>query len=190
MLPQTRIEISTTDPAFTSEIIRRSGVNIGFCWHCKACSGGCPFSEAMDYYPNQIIRLVQLGMENTVLTSSAIWICVGCHTCSVECPQAIDMAAVMDALRQKAIRKGADIAEPHTLEFHKEVVNSIYRYGRTHKLEIMMRYNLSRKDLFADLNVGLRMLQKRKLDLLPSKVRRVPDIRKLFKNGKAAPHAG
>lgn len=184
------IEMTEVEPAFTTEINRRSGVNVDLCWQCKTCSGGCPFAEAMDYHPNQIIRLVQLGVKNAALTSSSIWICVGCHTCSTACPQAIDMAAVMDALRQTAIREGVAIAEPHIHDFHKEVVSSIHRYGRTHKLEIMLRYNLARRDPFADFNLGLRMLQKRKLDLLPSKVRRMPDIRKLFKKKKAASHAG
>lgn len=189
-LSQDRIEISMTDPAFGSEIARSSGINIGYCWQCKSCAGGCPFAEFMDYHPNQLIRLVQLGMKKTVLASSTIWICVGCNTCSAQCPQAIDMNTVMDALRQAAIKEGAVIAEPDIFKFHKEVVGSIYRYGRIHKLELMMRYNLSRRNLFGDFKVGLRMLKKRKLAFLPSKVRRMPDIRKLFKYAKAAPNAG
>jgi heterodisulfide reductase subunit C len=143
----------------------------------------------MDYYPNQIIRLVQLGMKKAALTSSTIWLCVGCNTCSMQCPQAIDMASIMDALRQAAIQEGAVIAEPDIFKFHKEVVNSIYRYGRIHKLELMMRYNLARRNPFGDFKVGLRMLQKRKLAFLPSKVRRMPDIRKLFKYAKDARNA-
>jgi heterodisulfide reductase subunit C len=165
---------------FAEEIIRRSGVNINLCWQCKCCAGGCPFSSSMDYLPNQVIRLAQLGMKELVAKSSSIWICVGCHTCSTECPQAIDMSLVMDAVRQIAIEDGLKIAEPDIYHFHKEVINSIRRYGRTHKLEIMMRYKLSRKDWFSDMDVGLKMLGKRKLDLLPSKVRNLSDIKKLF----------
>jgi heterodisulfide reductase subunit C len=177
------IELSKEDAGFTREVIRRSGVNIHMCWQCKTCSGGCPFSDSMDYFPNQIIRLVQLGMKDEVLESSAIWICVGCHTCSTQCPQAIDMQSVMDALRQMAIEEGVKVAQPHILNFHKAVVNSIRRHGRTHKLEIMMRYKLSKKDWFADMDVGLKMLQKRKLDLMPSKVGQISDIRKLYHMG-------
>jgi heterodisulfide reductase subunit C len=134
----------------------------------------------MDYFPNQIIRLVQLGMKDEALESSTIWICVGCHTCSIQCPQAIDIPSVMDALRQMAIEQGVKVSQPHILNFHKEVINSIRRHGRTHKLEIMMRYKLSRKDWFADMDVGLKMLQKRKLDLMPSKIDRISEIRKLY----------
>ncbi len=173
---------------FAVEVIRRSGVNIHRCWHCKACAGGCSFSKDMDYLPNQVIRLVQIGMKEEVLKSSAIWICVGCQTCSTQCPQSIDMAAVMDSLRQTAIKEGVKVAEPHILNFHKEVMNSIQRHGRTHKLEIMMRYKLSKKDWFADLDVGLKMLLKRKLDLMPSRVGHQAEIRRLFKLSRENNH--
>ena len=182
------IQFDPNSADFAKEIIRRSGVNIHLCWHCKTCSGGCPFSEYMNYFPNQIIRLVQLGMKQAALTSSAIWICVGCNTCSTQCPQAIDMAAVMDALRQTAMKEGVPAAEPHVLDFHREVMNSIRRHGRTHKLEIMMRYKLSKKDWFSDMDVGLKMLQKRKLDLMPSRVDHLSVIQQLFKLSREAPH--
>jgi heterodisulfide reductase subunit C2 len=178
------IDLSKEDAGFSKEVISKSGVNIHMCWHCKTCSGGCPFSDSMDYFPNQIIRLVQLGMKEEALESSTIWICVGCHTCSIQCPQAIDIPAIMDVLRQMAIKKGVKVTQPHILNFHKEVVNSIRRHGRTHKLEIMMRYKLSQKDWFADMDVGLKMMQKRKLDLMPSKIRQISDIRKLFHAGR------
>jgi len=170
---------------FSEEIVRLSGVNLNLCWQCKTCAGGCPFSEAMDFFPNQVIRLVQLGMKEQVLKSSSIWICVGCHTCSMECPQAIDMSSVMDAVRQTALKEGAQLGEPGVYNFHKAVLNSIQRYGRTHKLEIMLRYKLSQRDFFSDMDIGLKMLSKRKLDLMPSKVKQVSDIRKLFDNATA-----
>ena len=166
---------------FAKAVSCRSGVNISLCWHCKCCSSGCTFSDAMDYHPNQVIRLVQLGMKQTALSASAIWICVGCNTCSVECPQGIDMAPVMDTLRQMAIEEGVRIGEPDILTFHKEVVHSIRRYGRTHKIEIMMRYKLRKRDWFSDMNVGMRMMVKRKLDLRPSKVHHLYRVRNIFK---------
>ena len=90
------------------------------------------------------------------------------------------MAAIMDVLRQMAIKENKKIAEPGILNFHNAVVNSISRYGRTHKLEIMMRYKLASKDFFSDVDLGLKMLSKRKLDLLPSKVKDKKAVRALF----------
>ena len=165
---------------FMSRVIERSGVNPGLCWHCNCCAGGCPFVEAMDYHPNGVIRLVQLGYKKEALESSSIWICVGCNTCSVECPQAIDIPAIMDALRQIAMEEDVDIAEKDILNFHKEVLNSIKQYGRTHKLEIMFRYKLKQRKIFSDMEIGLKMLAKRKLDLTPSKVKGIESIRQFF----------
>lgn len=174
------IDLSYRDSSFAAEIKRRSGVDINLCWHCHSCAGGCPFVRAMDYAPNRVIRFVQLGLKKEALESSGIWICVGCNTCSIQCPNAIDVPAVNDALRQMAIEQGLVVAEPNILHFHQAVLQSIQRYGRTHKLEVMLRYKLKKQDWFADLAVGLKMFAKRKLDLLPSKTANIGDIRRLF----------
>ena len=153
-----------------SRVVERSGTDIRRCFHCQSCGGGCPVSQAMAYRPNGVIRLLQLGRVREALQSSDIWYCIGCNTCSMACPQAIDIAAFMDIMRQMALEQGVQPAEPDILAFHRQVVDSIRRYGRTHKLEIMMRYKLRRFDMFSDIDLGLKMLAKRKLDLLPSKI--------------------
>lgn len=165
---------------FCKEIVRRSGDDFRRCLHCQCCGSGCPVVDAMKYRPNGIIRLIQLGFGKEALESSDIWLCMGCNTCSTECPMAIDIAAVMSALREAAIDEGVKIAEPGILNFHKEVMNSINKYGRTHKLEIMMRHKLKQFELFSDIDIGLKMLSKRKLDLMPSKISDTRGVRKLF----------
>ncbi|UCD78700.1 MAG: 4Fe-4S dicluster domain-containing protein [Desulfobacterales bacterium] len=174
------IDISRRDSNFTSNVMQRSGVNINLCWHCQSCAGGCPFVNAMDYPPNRVIRLIQLGLRKEALESSGIWVCVGCNTCSIQCPNAIDIPAVNDALREMAIEEGVVVAEPDILNFHREVLHSVKRYGRTHKFEIMLRYKLRRHDWFSDAAVGLKMFIKRKLELLPSRSRDMKTIKRLF----------
>lgn len=168
------------DARFAREVAGRSGSNPSRCWHCRSCAAGCPFFAAMDHAPNRILRLIQLGLRREALESSSIWICVGCHTCSIQCPVAIDMAAIMDALRQIALAENVTIAEPGILAFHREVLDSISRYGRTHKLEIMFRYKLKQRDFLTDVGVGLKMLAKRKLDLMPSKISDIQSVRAMF----------
>ena len=180
------IDLNRMDARFGAEVKRRSGVNFNACWHCKSCVNGCPFSQAMDYPPNGIIRLVQLGQKQRALQSSTIWICVGCNTCSIQCPNAIDIPGINDTLREIAIEEGVAVAEPDIYNLHKEVLNSIERYGRTHKLEIMMRYKLRKKDWLTDFAVGLKMLAKRKLDLLPSKIGDIGKIKRLFRPKQTA----
>ena len=174
------IDLSCRDTSFAAEVSQKSGVNIDLCWHCQSCAGGCPFVRAMDYPPNQVIRFAQLGQQQQALESSGIWICVGCNTCSIQCPNAIDIPAVNDALRQMAMERKVVVAEPNILHFHQAVLQSIERYGRTHKLEVMLRYKIKKQDWFADMAVGLKMFAKRKLELLPSRSTNMGDIRRLF----------
>ena len=64
--------------------------------------------------------------------------------------------------------------------FTKRCLRSLERYGRAHKLGIMLRHKMSTKSWFKDLDVGLKMLAKRKLDLWPSKVQDSKEITSLF----------
>ncbi len=174
------IKVDHTQNKLSEEIKARSGINFNTCLHCRTCANCCPFLEGMDYAPNGVIRLIQLGQEKTALECSSIWICVGCNTCCSYCPMAIDIPGVMDGLRHKAIKTKAKIAEPDVLNFHKEVLNTVKKYGRTHKLEIMMRYKMKKMDILSDMGLGLKMLKKRKLDLTPSKVKDKKAIGKIF----------
>lgn len=163
-----------------SEVIRRSGVDFTSCLHCRCCASGCPFVDAMDFHPHGVIRLLQFKQTEQALSCATIWLCVGCHTCSMACPMAIDIAVIMDALRQIALERQVPAAEPGILWFHREILNTVARYGRTHKLEIMLRYKVRTRDWFSDMDVGLKMLAKRKLDLMPSRVKDIAKIKHLF----------
>jgi len=168
------------DRFLAREIQKLSGTNLNSCLHCRTCSNGCPFVRAMEYPPNAVIRLVQFGLRREALESHTIWVCVSCHTCSVECPMDIDIAAIMCALRRLALEEGVQVAETNILDFHREVLGSIERYGRTHKLGVMLRYKARVRQWFADLDVGLKMFAKRKLDLRASKVKAIKEISRLF----------
>ena len=169
-----------SDRQLVAEINRLSDTDLNLCLHCRSCGNGCPFVEAMDYPPNAIIRLLQYGMLDLALKSSTIWICVACSTCSSQCPMSIDIPAIMDALRCMALEKGATVAQPNILDFHREVLNSIERYGRVHKLGVMLRYKVLTGGWLTDMDLGLRMLGKRKLELWPSKMRAMGEITRLF----------
>jgi heterodisulfide reductase subunit C len=173
-----------TNPIKINDLARDPDVNLDEdyhrCFHCRCCGSGCPFIKAMDHPPNNVIRLLQFGQLEDALLSSTIWVCVACNTCSMQCPMAIDIAALMDKLRHLALKKHVMVAEPDVLKFHDTVLESIARYGRAHKLDIMMRYKLTTRHWVQDWQVGLKMLAKRKLELLPSRVRRMDEIKKLF----------
>ena len=178
-----RLRLAETDHGLVDEVRSRSGTDPGLCLTCLTCSGGCPFYPAMDFGPHGIMRRLKYGLLREILESNTIWLCVGCHTCSSACPMAIDVSAVMDVLRRMALEEGVEPAEPSIPEFHREVLSSIEKYGRTHKLEIMLRHKVQTGAWLQDIDLGLKMLAKRKLDLRPSKIEDPAALARLF--GKA-----
>ena len=71
---------------FVSQVEEMSAQRVADCYQCGKCTAGCPTAFAMDYPPNQIIRGIQLGMRDAVLSSKAIWVCAACETCTTRCP--------------------------------------------------------------------------------------------------------
>lgn len=105
-----RINISQKkikDP-FVGKIQELSGQNLLACYQCGKCSAGCPAVSDMDILPNQIIRYAQLGLSDELLQSKSIWICASCMTCNSRCPKGINIAEVIEALRQILLRKRQD----------------------------------------------------------------------------------
>lgn len=80
-------------PSLAAEVRERRGTDLNRGYQCRSCGNGCPFLAAMDYTPNQVLRLVQFGRREEVLTGKTIWVCVGCHTCSSQYLMGIDIAA-------------------------------------------------------------------------------------------------
>ncbi|WP_051564418.1 4Fe-4S dicluster domain-containing protein [Desulfovermiculus halophilus] len=182
--PHQPIVLGDEPEGIRRDLQQHSKTNFMRCLQCRACSSGCPVYFAMDLGPNRIIRLLQLGQFEQAMQNSTIWICVGCDTCSSNCPMAIDIPAVMDVLRQYALDMNASIPTPDIIGLHNEILASIERYGRTHKLEIMLRYKVKNKPWFEDMDIGIKMLSKRKLHLFPSKVKTTEDIREIFRTAK------
>jgi heterodisulfide reductase subunit C len=85
-----------------------SGQNLLACYQCGKCSAGCPAISQMDLLPNQVIRYAQLGFTDDLINSKTIWICASCFTCNVRCPKGIDIAEIMEALRQVLLRQRKD----------------------------------------------------------------------------------
>jgi len=82
--------------------------NLLSCYQCGKCSAGCPAADVMDLLPHQVIRFAQLGLIDEILESKTIWICASCITCTARCPRGVDLAKIMEALRQVVLRKKTD----------------------------------------------------------------------------------
>jgi heterodisulfide reductase subunit C len=96
---------------FVKKVEELSGQDLLTCYQCGKCSAGCPAVSQMDILPNQIIRLAQLGLKNELFESKSIWVCASCMTCNTRCPKGINIAEVIEAVRQILLRKRMDHVE-------------------------------------------------------------------------------
>ncbi|MBA7664034.1 hypothetical protein ES703_72084 [subsurface metagenome] len=112
---KTEISSQTLQNDFVKKVEEISGQSLLSCNQCGKCSAGCPMSFAMDFLPNQVIRLVQLGLEEDIVRSKTVWICASCFTCTVRCPQGVDLAKVMEAVRLVTLRRNIDYMQASDL---------------------------------------------------------------------------
>jgi len=83
------------------------GERIRLCFACGLCTASCPVSDIdQKFNPRRIIRMVLLGLRREVLSSDTIWFCIQCYSCQAHCPQNVDFADIMKALRSMAVREG------------------------------------------------------------------------------------
>jgi heterodisulfide reductase subunit C len=113
------------------------------CYQCGKCSAGCPMAEKMDVPPSTLIRFVQYGDIEKAASSSAVWQCVSCLTCSTRCPKSVNVAGVLDALKQISLEKNCVHPKfKRVAAFQKSFYNTIYRNGRTNELELVAEYKI------------------------------------------------
>lgn len=142
----------------------------------------------MDLAPNQLIRTLQLGQTANALRSQAIWECVSCQTCSTRCPKEVDCAAVMDALREISLAEGmvASSQQP-IVSFQRAFLDNIRRNGRLAELELIAQFKTALffrtgrpAFLFKDAGLAPQMSKRKKLHLLPGKVRDRKVVERIF----------
>ncbi len=165
---------------FSEQVKEESGTDIDRCYQCLTCSLGCPSAFAMDYLPHQIVRMVQMGLREQVLTSSTIWVCADCHTCATRCPNEVDLVKIMDVLRATSMREGL-AKERGVADFHRIFLGNIRQWGRQHELSLIIKLKLKTRDLFSDLPLGIKMMLKGKLKPFPGRFNEIKKVRDIFK---------
>jgi len=167
---------------FKKTIERDCGEKISHCYQCGKCSAGCPISYQMDYLPNQIMRMVQLGMEEQVLSSRTIWLCASCLTCTARCPREIDLAEIMDYLRRYGYKKQIIPAEETEIPlFNKIFLRNIELFGRLYEMGLIGMFNLLSGEFFKDTSLAPKMFLKQKIGIFPPRIKNLKEIREIFK---------
>lgn len=178
------VEVARGFSDFGEAVKSLSGVDVNWCFQCAKCASGCPVSYAMDYTPTQLVHAIQLGLTDLVLNSKTIWLCASCQTCTTRCPQDVDLAGVMDAVRIIAQRKKIKAKIPEVLSFYRSSVTNIGFFGRTYELGLIVMLKLITRSFTKDIGLGLRMLKKGKLNIFPS-FRGALAARRIFSQVKA-----
>jgi heterodisulfide reductase subunit C len=137
----------------------------------------------MDLLPSQVMRMIHLGSEE-VLQSRAIWLCASCEACTTRCPQGVDIAAVMDALRILAIDREVSGPDARGRKFNRSFLASVRRHGRVYEVGMLAAYKLRSGDLLTDAGKVPQMLAKGKLSLLPHRSGGRGEVREVFKRAE------
>jgi heterodisulfide reductase subunit D len=94
------------EESFINQVNTRSGQTVQMCYHCHKCTAGCPAAFAMEYGPDRILRLIQFGQRERLMTSRDPWLCLGCEMCGAHCPNDIDINEVLIALKEMSEEMG------------------------------------------------------------------------------------
>ncbi len=114
-----KISLEALDREIVRKIREIAGENVQRCMQCGTCSAVCPMAESADIPVRQLMLLLQHGCAEEVQQASSAWLCASCHTCEVRCPRGIDIPAVMEAVRQLALRQNLDRIDPRKIPAEK-----------------------------------------------------------------------
>lgn len=165
------IQTHEFDPQFKKEIIEtHGGENLNRCFQCGTCTSDCPIARFSDSYrPRTLIRMIQLGLRNRVLSSETLWLCAACFTCTDRCPQDVEVASVIRILRNAAVAQG------FIPRIFKELGSNILKTG--------IAYRIPALRLKKRVQLGLPPLPKGNPDVIV-KIAEATGFSKLLKQGE------
>jgi len=174
------LKLALGERPFAEQIRERIQVDVRECYQCGRCTAGCPVAYAMDAAPHLIMRGIQLEQHDWVLSRNTYWICASCVTCSTRCPCEVDIARVMDGLRELALKEGIHPSERTVKVFHQVFLQWIRLTGRMYEAGLIGLYNLRSGHLLDSTDLVLPMLSRGKVNLLPQRYPGQDEVNRIF----------
>jgi heterodisulfide reductase subunit C len=178
------IRYDATQAAFYREkLIKRVEADTRDCYQCGNCSAGCPAAFTFDYTPNQVMRMLQVGLVDKVLDSAAVQLCVQCLTCTARCPRNIDIAGIFEDLKTIATAQEREVPE-HAKTFNKAFMGAVARFGRLPELYMMGMFYLGTmnpKMAMGDVGLAFPMVAKRKMQFIPRRAKGAAEVSRIYK---------
>ena len=162
------------------------GDRISQCLQCGTCTGSCPVSYAMDISPRMVIALFRAGQIEEILRSRTIWICASCYMCTTRCPQSIKITDLLYALKRTAIDAGLYPEQFPVYLLSRNFVRIVNWYGRNQEMLLLLFYYLRRNPLglLRLMPLGLAMLRKGRISILPKKIKGAEAIHRIVQASK------
>lgn len=184
-----QVAIRGDERSWAQSIARETGIRIASCYQCLRCSNSCPVSTFMDFKPHQVVRLVQLGRRETLMGASTFWVCLSCEMCTTYCPNEIDVAGLMNHLKNAVVSSRRRPAEYEIAAFQEVFIDVLKQHGRINDVQLMQRFMLktllhghapSLEAVRQDLALALDLYKRDRLRLLPERSRGAPEVRRIL----------
>jgi len=168
-----------TDQTFLAMVEKKGPFSVSTCFQCRKCTNGCPATFAMDYYPDEIIRFVMMGLSKKALSSKTIWVCASCETCTTRCPNEVKIAELMDCLKEMSIQQGIKPGDRTIRIFHETFLKNIKGRGRVFEGKLLPEFMLKSTaglarlkggGIVSDIKTGFKMMMKGRIKMRPPKV--------------------
>ncbi|PKM76631.1 MAG: heterodisulfide reductase [Firmicutes bacterium HGW-Firmicutes-15] len=180
------MRLNNTSSSLQEEVKETCNIDVELCMECGKCTGGCSNAHIFDYTPRKIVQLVKMGAEDTLLNMDALWTCVSCQLCVDRCPSGINIPRIMDYMREKAYNKGIKARRSNVELFHELMLDSIRKTGRVAETPLLLKFNLRSGQYMKDAALGGRMFLKGKLNPLSPRVKKIDQVRRMFKKSSVS----
>ena len=117
------VRLDELDARFAEAVTKAGGEKIDLCIQCGTCSASCPFATRTTFRTRQIIRKVQLGFRDEVLSDKGLWLCTTCSTCKLRCPRDVNPMEVLISVRSLLVEEGQ---VPRTI---MDALEGVYKHG-------------------------------------------------------------
>jgi heterodisulfide reductase subunit C len=171
--------------SFLDEVMQATpgDYRLEMCIQCGTCGGSCPSAPDMDHTPRTIIAMIRADMREEVFRANTPWYCISCYYCTVRCPQEVHITDIMYTLKSMGVHRGfaqSNKASPgFSLTFNEYVIN----YGRAFEFGLATRQSLrhaSVRDFPGLAQLGMGMLTKRRMNLVPSRIEGLEGLQKIL----------
>lgn len=172
---------------FLEEIIEETpgGERIVHCLQCGSCGGSCPSGADMEYTPRTLFALINANRREQVLTANTMWFCVSCYLCTTRCPQEIPITDIMYALKRIAIAEGK-AKQSDAPALARTFTDQVEKYGRSYEFGIASLYYPLNKpmSLMKMGPMGLQMFIRGRMNVFPTRIKRVEQLQAIIKRAR------